>query len=531
VKSRVSSDRLRDLQNITDAALAYLPLEGLLDELLNRVIGILGVDTAAILLLEDDGTTLIPRAAKGLEEEVQRRVRIPVGRGFAGRIAATARPVRILNVAEADIYNPILREKGLRSLLGIPLLVEGKVIGVLHVGTLTERSFDDEDVQLLQRAGDRAALAISSRLTERQRGLADALQRSLLPRLPELPAISLAGRYLPAASEKIGGDWYDAFVLPDGRLGMTIGDVVGSGFHAAAIMGQLRSGLRAYALDGMAPSGVLDRLSRLLRQLEPGRTATVLYLVMDPHGGGLTVATAGHPPPVVQDPGAEPRLLDLPGSVPLGATRHVRYDDHELQLDPGALLVLYTDGFVERPGEPLEDGLDRLAATVREGGENLEHLGDTLVDALLPEGPQTDDAALLMARAQPLGSAMVAQFPAEMESIPLLRRLLSRWLDETGATQRDIDDLTLASAEAAANAIEHAYGLDPGVVELRASGNGEDGVLVEIRDFGDWRPARGTHRGRGLLLMEGLTDDVEVVRSDEGTTVALSRRLGVKEPA
>jgi serine phosphatase RsbU (regulator of sigma subunit)/anti-sigma regulatory factor (Ser/Thr protein kinase) len=527
VKSRIASDRLRDLQSITDAALAYLPLEGLLNELLNRIVGILGVDTSAILLLEDDDTTLIPRAAKGLEEEVERRVRIPVGRGFAGRVAATGRPVRILNVAKADIYNPILREKGLQSLLGAPLLVEGKVIGVLHVGTLTERNFDEEDVELLQRAADRAALAISSRLTERERGLADALQRSLIPQLPDLPAVSLAGRYLPAAAERIGGDWYDAFLLPDGRLGLTIGDVVGRGFHAAAIMGQLRSGLRAYALDGMRPSEVLERLSRLLRQLEPGRTATVVYLVLDPHGGGMTIATAGHPPPLLQAAGGEPHLLDLPGSVPLGATRHVRYDDHEIELDPGTLVMLYTDGLVERSDEGFEHSLERLLATVRTGDENLEHLGDRLVDVLLPQGPNTDDAALLMARALPLGGALVAQFPAEVESIPLLRRLLGRWLDEAGATQRDVDDLTLASAEAAANAIEHAYGLADGVVELRATAGDDESVKVEIRDFGNWRAPRGTHRGRGLLLMEGLTDDVEVLRSDEGTTVELFRRIGV----
>jgi anti-sigma regulatory factor (Ser/Thr protein kinase) len=531
VKSRVTSERLRDLQSITDAALAYLPLEGLLDELLNRVIGILGVDTSAILLLEDDGTTLIPRAAKGLEEEVERRVRIPVGRGFAGRIAATGLPVRILNVAEADIYNPILREKGLQSLLGAPLLVEGNVIGVVHVGSLTTRHFDDEDVELLQRAADRAALAISSRLSERERALADALQSSLLPRLPDLPALSLAGRYLPAASERLGGDWYDAFALPDGRLGMAIGDVVGRGFHAAAIMGQLRSGLRAYALDGVAPSQVLERLSRLLRQLEPGRTATVVYLVLDPHGGALTVAAAGHPPPLIQFPDKDPELIELPGSVPLGATRHARYEDHQRELEPGSLLVLYTDGFVERSGESLDDSLDRLLAAVRDGAEDLEHLGDGLVDVLLPHGPGGDDAALLMARAMPLGDELVASFPAEVESIPGLRRLLGRWLDEAGATRRDIDDLTLASAEAAANSIEHAYGLAPGLVELSARPDEHGGVKVAIRDFGNWRPPRGTHRGRGLLLMEGLTDDVEVVRDEQGTTVELSRRLGVEEAA
>jgi serine phosphatase RsbU (regulator of sigma subunit)/anti-sigma regulatory factor (Ser/Thr protein kinase) len=528
VKSRIAADRLLDLQTITDAALAYLPLETLLDELLTRVVGILGVDTSAILLLEDDETTLVPRAAKGLEEEVERRVRIPVGRGFAGRIAATRRPVRILNLAEADIINPILREKGLHSMLGVPLLVEGTVVGVLHVGTLHERAFDDDDEQLLQRAADRAALAIFSRLTERERGLADALQRSLMPRLPELPAVAFAGRYLPAQAARLGGDWYDAFSLPDGHLGMAIGDVVGRGFHAAAIMGQLRSGLRAYALDGMAPGTVLERLSNLLRQLEPGRTATLVYIVLDPHAGGLTVAAAGHPPPLVKPSEGEPRFLDLPGSVPLGAARHPRYDAHEIDFDPGAAIVLYTDGLVERPGESLDDGLERLAETVRGEYRTLEHLGDALVDALLPEGPGDDDAALLVARALPLGDKLVARFPAEIESIPVMRRLLSRWLDEAGASRSDIDDLVLAGAEAAANAIEHAYGLAPGVVELRARPTEDGGVKVAIRDFGTWRPARGTHRGRGLQLMEGLTDDVDVTRSDEGTTIELSRRLSAR---
>ena len=527
MKSRVVADRLRDLQSITDAALAYLPLEKLLDELLMRVIGILGVDTAAILLLEDDGTTLVARAAKGLEEEVERGVRIPVGRGFAGRIAATRNSVRILNLAEADVVNPILREKGLHSMLGVPLLVEGTVVGVLHVGTLHERAFDDDDEELLQRAGDRAALAIVSRLTEQERGLADALQRSLMPHLPDLPAVSLAGRYLPAAA-RLGGDWFDAFSLPDGRLGLAIGDVVGRGFHAAAIMGQLRSGLRAYALDNWSPAIVLERLSGLLRQIELGRTATLLYLVLDAHGGDVTLASAGHPPPLIRSTAGEPRYVELAGSVPLGAARHPRYDDVELEFEPGSTLVLYTDGLVERRGEPFEVGLERLAAAVADRYEQLEHLGDALVDVLLPEGSGNDDAALLLARATALADPLLARFPAEIESIPVMRRLLARWLEEAGATRADVDDLSLASAEAAANAVEHAYGLEPGVVELRArTGQGKI-VTLSIRDFGNWRSPRGTHRGRGLQLMEGLTDGVEVRRSDEGTTIELSRQLGAE---
>ena len=277
------------------------------------------------------------------------------------------------------------------------------MIGVLHVGTLAHRLFADDEVELLQSAADRAALAIASRVTERERGLADALQTSLMPRLPNLPAVALTGRYLPAASAQLGGDWYDAFQLPDGRLGMAIGDVVGRGFHAAAIMGQLRSGLRAYALDGMSPGAVLERLSRLLRQLEPGRTATVLYLVLDPHGGSLVASSAGHPPPLLAHAGRRPGVH---GNARLArrwaprATRPTR--SASSRLSPATALVLYTDGLVERPGESLDAGLERMRAMVNAGDDNLEHLGDVLVHALLPEGPTEDDAALLLGRALPL---------------------------------------------------------------------------------------------------------------------------------
>jgi anti-sigma regulatory factor (Ser/Thr protein kinase) len=309
---------------------------------------------------------------------------------------------------------------------------------------------------------------------------------------------------------------------------MVIGDVVGHGFHAAAIMGQLRSGMRAYALDGMAPATVLERLSRLLRQIEPGRTATLVYVVLDPHGAALTAASAGHPPPLVVPDDGEPTFVDLPGSVPLGAARHARYEERELVLDPGSTLVLYTDGVVERPGESFDSGLERLVAAITDPEENLEHLGDHLVDELLPDGPGEDDAAFLLARAMPLEDTLHAKFPAEVESIPLMRRMLAGWLTDAGATRADVDDLSLAAAEAAANAIEHAYGLAPGVVELRAWREDGPHVTVSISDFGTWRAPRGTNRGRGLILMEGLMDAVEVIRGDRGTTIELSRRLGAE---
>ena len=522
--TRSGDDKLRDLQRVTDAALAYLPLEGLLDELLIRVVGILDVHTAAILLLEDDARTLVPRAAKGLEEEVERRVRIPVGSGFAGRIAANREAVRITDLAHAEIVNPLLAEKGLKSLLGVPLIAEGAVIGVMHVGSLEERDFTDDDVELLQSAGDRAALAVQARLAERERGLAEALQRSLMPRLPDVPGMGIAGRYLPSAA-RLGGDWYDAFTVPGGRLGMAIGDVSGRGFHAAALMGQLRSGLRAYAMEGGSPAEVVGRLSQLLRQLEPGRNATLQYLLLDPQEGSLLLASAGHPPPLVLNGGGTGSFVELRGSVPLGAVRYASYEEVETRLDPGATLVLYTDGVIERPGEPLDAGLERLLEAATRADRDPLRICDAIVGALLPDGATRDDAAILAVRALPLSNPLELRLPADVDTIPTLRRLLGRWLGEAEASRTEVEEISLACSEACANAIEHAYAPGPAAIEVTATVTEDPQVLISVRDFGTWRPPRGSHRGRGMVLMKGLMDAVEVDKGDHGTTVRLARRL------
>jgi GAF domain-containing protein len=171
------ADALRRLQHVTDAALAHLQLDDLLDELLSRIRDVLDADTSALLLLDERGKELVARAAKGLEEEVERGVRIPVGMGFAGRIAAERRPVIIDDVDHSEVMNPILREKGVKSLLGAPLIAKGRFLGVVHVGTLTHRRFTPGDMELLEVVALRAALAIDHavahdhvvRLTELQR--------------------------------------------------------------------------------------------------------------------------------------------------------------------------------------------------------------------------------------------------------------------------------------------------------------------------------------------------------------------------
>ncbi len=522
---RIEADQLRDLRSVTDASLAHLPLEELLDELLTRVVEVVSVDTAVILLLDDDEQMLVARAAKGLEEEVRQGVRIPVRKGFAGRVAASAQPVRIDDLEHADVLNPLLREKGLRSLLGVPLMVEGRVIGVLHVGSLQQRQFTDHDVEVLQSAGDRAALSILGRLGERERGLADAMQRSLIPRLPELPGLILDARYLPAAAARLGGDWYDAFLLPGGRLGVAIGDVAGRGFQAAALMGQLRSGLRACAMGTSTTAEAAERLSYLLRDLEPGRHATLLYMALDPNRGLIEMTTAGHLPPLVVGPDGGCAFVELEHAVPLGAVRHPRYDCVEVTIEPGSALVLYTDGIVERPGEALDAGLERLRETVDELDGGSTSLCEGIVEALLPEGTSRDDAAVLVLRTMLLSNPLELSFPADMDAIPVLRRVLARWLDEAKASSMEIDELSLACSEACANAIEHAYAPGPATLEVTAMLSADREVTLRVRDFGSWREPRGKNRGRGKVLMEGLTDRLEIDTAADGTTVRLIRRL------
>ena len=206
--------RLEALQRVADAALAYLSEEELLRELLVRISEILSTDTAAILLLDEAGETLHARAAKGIEEEVERAVQIPVGKGFAGRIAAERRPIAIEDVDHADILNPILREKGIRSLLGVPLLARDRVLGVLHVGALSRRVFSADERDLLQLAAGRAAVAIQhAKLYEQERTARrrlEALQRVADAALAYLSEEELLRELLVRISEilstRYGGD-------------------------------------------------------------------------------------------------------------------------------------------------------------------------------------------------------------------------------------------------------------------------------------------------------------------------------------
>jgi GAF domain-containing protein/anti-sigma regulatory factor (Ser/Thr protein kinase) len=524
-RAEATARTLQAIQRVTDATLAYLPLDELLGELLERISEILHSDTAAFLLLDESTDELVARAAKGIEEEVEQGVRIPIGRGFAGRIAATRRPVTIPDVDHADILNPILREKGIRSLLGVPLLVEGRVTGVLHVGTLTPRDFTDDDRNLLQLAADRAATAIEHARLYQQRRVVEALQRSLMPdELPAVPGVEVSTRYHAAmVPGGVGGDWYDVFALPRGEIALAIGDVMGHGIAAAAMMAQVRTGLRAYAQDGHSPAQVVDRLNRLALSLDPSRMTTLCYIVVNLDRGRLRSVNAGHLPPLLRLPDGAVDFLPLKGDVPLGVSSATRYHERELELPAGSTLVMVTDGAVEVRGESLDAGLERLRALVARE-QPLERLTEAVARGDARGRPATDDVAVLAARVRPLPEHLRTTWPARAETLSGMRPLLRRWLGRWGAGADEIYDITVAVQEASANAIEHAYG--PGRATFEVEAVHDCGVItVAVRDRGRWRAPRGTHRGRGLSMMRALMESVDVQQGEHGTTVVMRRRL------
>jgi putative methionine-R-sulfoxide reductase with GAF domain len=392
-----SEDRLRRVESLIDPTLVHLDTPELLDELVDRVKELLQVDTVAVLLLDPTGSALVARAARGLEEEVHQGVRLPLGRGFAGQVASTRAPVILERVGPDTVVNPILWQKGVCSLLGVPLIADGRLLGVMHVGTKWPRRFDDEEISLLQLAAARIATALQSQQTTIQRAVARTLQESLLPsRLPAAEGLEFADRFVPAEDFGVGGDWFDAFRLPDGGVGVVMGDVAGTGLPAAIVMGRLRSTLRAYAIESSSPGHTLDRVDRKFTHFEPDELATILYLVVSPELSHFTAASRGHPPPLLALAGGDAAVIDCSPSPPIGAHMPTRTLDVRCELPPGSTVACYTDGLIERRDEPIDVGLERLRQTLYAGPP--DEVCRTVMAQLIGASTVEDDTALLVFR-------------------------------------------------------------------------------------------------------------------------------------
>jgi len=389
-------ERLKVLEAVTDTALARLDLDKILATLLDQVCEQFQVDTAAVLLHDPASNHLVATAAAGIKEEVWQGFRVPVGEGFAGKVAGRKQPVIVNRVDETTVINPLLWQKGIRVLLGVPMLVHDELVGVLHTGSLTPRQFTDADIELLQLFADRLSLAVKVHKSSAEHAATAVLQRSLLPgHLPAIRGLEFAGRYVPGTGTGVGGDWYDVFNLPGDRLGIVIGDVAGNGLNAAVVMGRLRSALRAYALDSTDPGAVLSKLDRKATHFEHGVMATVGYAVMDLPQQRLRISLAGHLPPVLKGLDQLAEFVELPVDPPIGfglATAHRR--SGVVDLPPGGLIAFYTDGLIERRDRSLDEGMALLREAITTNAPGV--VCAQVMAALVGRQPAPDDIALLV---------------------------------------------------------------------------------------------------------------------------------------
>jgi anti-sigma regulatory factor (Ser/Thr protein kinase) len=269
---------------------------------------------------------------------------------------------------------------------------------------------------------------------------------------------------------------------------------------------------------------VVERVNRLLDFLSPGTMTTAAYLSLDPEAETATVVSAGHLPPLVVDPDGSARYLQVTNDVAMGVAPMARYHAEVRDVPSGSTMLLFTDGVVEVRGEPIDAGLERLHRLAEREHTHVQALCDAVIGELVADGRPADDVALLAVRILPLEDRLRTTWPAQAGVLAGIRHLLRRWLRHHGAGAEDTYDITVASQEACANAIEHAYSPGERAFELDASRDGQT-IEIVVRDHGQWRGARGRHRGRGLPPMEALMDSVDVRRDEHGMSVVLRRTL------
>ncbi|SHI53050.1 SpoIIE family protein phosphatase [Streptomyces sp. 3214.6] len=418
---------------------------------------------------------------------------------------------------------PHLTDLKITSAAYLPLIVQARPIGAMGLLYSDRHGFTPEERNILVALGSSIAQSLQRAMFyEQERDIAQGLQQAMLPRtIPSVAGADVAVRYRAATiggslGRGIGGDWYDLIPLPGGRVGAVIGDVQGHDTHAAAVMGQLRIVLRAYAAEGHTPATVMARASVFLHELDTDRFATCLYAEADLSTGVVQVVRAGHIDPLLRAPDGTCRRISVPGGLPLGLSAEfgsLQYPVGTVELDPGHTLLLYTDGLVEQPGADVDDGMRALAAMVAAGPGDVRKLADQLIEVAEERGGDDDVALLLLRRRGPdtpqAGNRLQQHVaPGDPEALAEARHMIRAAVRAWGAGDRS-DEIELVADELITNALMHTEGA--AIVTVRVVTGGERRLRVEVEDSSSALPRRREAgesgvSGRGLLLVDLLSD-------------------------
>jgi serine phosphatase RsbU (regulator of sigma subunit)/anti-sigma regulatory factor (Ser/Thr protein kinase) len=404
----------------------------------------------------------------------------------------------------------------------VPLVAHGGPFGSVTFGR-DEFSSGDHAlcVELTRRF---AATLENARLYARERELAETLQLSLLPRsVPDIPGVKVWARYLPGTDLVVGGDFWDVIELPFQQVLLVVGDVAGRGEPAAIVMGRLRTVIRAFVGNEATPAGLMAALNRFLVDHED-EMATCLCAVLDQTTGVVRVANAGHPPLLKVDSAGEAVYLGAATGLPLGIRSFVDYGEEEFTVAPGETLVLFTDGLVERRDETIDARFEQLAQRARRAIAGAgDAWCDDIVDSMIG-ARRDDDVALLGVRLDEWRTPELRlDVPAELQQLRIVRDRMRAWLVARDVSREDVDAVLLAVGEASGNVAMHAYGARGGRMRVHAA-LADDCLRVTVRDDGRWRTPRD-HEGRGLQIIEQMSDASNVASGPDGTTVMFERRL------
>ncbi len=492
-------------------------------------------DWCTVDILDEDGK-LSPAAvrhsdpakvewAKALQREYPRR---QDEANASYQVVRTGQPVLVPDVSDDMLVHAardereltILRELGLSSAMVVPLNARGRQLGVVtFIDSESKRRFDQTDLEFAVILCARAALAYdNARLFSKEQRVAETFQAASLPtELPQLPGVRISATYRAGRNEsEVGGDWYDAFELPDGKLVVSIGDVSGKGLAAAVAMSAVRQILSASAFEGAGPADMLKRCNRVVCHRGSG-IVTAAVGVLTPESRTFVFASAGHPPILYARAAHDVTELSTHG-IPLGVVAEYTYSEESIVIDSSSVLVLYTDGLTEFAHD-VETGEQTLRRVVRELADaSPPGLAEAIVRGTVAGRPLDDIAVLaLELHADQLQSLDIV-VPATVGSARTVRRSLRRLCLANALNEDQTFRVLVAAGEAVSNAIEHAYLDEPGTIHVL--GTRKDGCLhIEVADEGRWRAGQRNEGGRGLQLMQRLMDNVVIERTETGTAI------------